>query len=140
MAALKNPRSRHVFSHQHGATMATYRVIDVETLQAKRQLRAEIALSRAAITDQLVELREQRRRLTSWRTYVVRFPVATLASAFAVGLLIAGARPGRRVPRMVASGMLRWGVSAVKAGLLTELLNIWTRSQNGPGAPTEGDS
>jgi hypothetical protein len=117
--------------------MANYRVIDVETQQAKRQLRAEIALSRASIARQVVELKEQRRRLTSWRTYVERFPTATLASAFAVGLLIAGSRPERKIPRMVASGMLNWGVNAVKAGLLTELLNIWNRSQAAPDDPTD---
>lgn len=119
--------------------MARYRVIDVETQQAKRQLRAEIALSRAAITDQLVELKEQRRRLTSWKTYVGRFPVATLASAFAVGLFIAAARPGRRVPKMVASSLLQWGVNSVKAGLLTELLNLWNRSQTGQGTSPDSE-
>ncbi|HEY2841288.1 MAG TPA: hypothetical protein VGJ26_19180 [Pirellulales bacterium] len=119
--------------------MANYRVIDVETQRAKRQLRAEIALSRAAISDELVALRDERRRLTSWRTYVVRFPTATLATAFAVGLMIAGARPGRKVPRMVASGLLRWGANAVKAGLLTELLNIWNHSQSGAGGSSENE-
>jgi len=120
--------------------MANYRVIHVETQQAKRQLRAEIALSRAAITDELAALQEQKRRLTSWKTYVGRFPVATLASAFAVGLMIAGARPGRRVPKLVANSLLQWGVNSVKAGLLTELLNLWTRTQAGPGNPTDSDS
>ncbi len=117
--------------------MANYRIVDADTQRTKRQLRAEIALSRASIADQLVELRDQRRRLTSWRTYVGRFPTATLAAAFAVGLLIAGARPGRKVPRLVASGMLRWGMNAVKAGLLSEVINLWNRSQATAGSDDE---
>jgi hypothetical protein len=119
--------------------VTNYRVIDVERERAKRQLRAEIALSRVAVIDQWTDLKEQRRRLTSWRTYVGRFPTATLAAAFAVGLLIAGARPGRKIPRMVASGMLRWGMNAVKAGLLTEVINLWQSSRANGGTDAGAD-
>jgi|GEM_PF-1885581 len=108
--------------------MANHRIVDADALRARRLLRTEIALSREAIGDQIVELREQRRRLTSWRTYVGRFPIASLAASFAVGLFVAGARPERKAPRLIASSMFRWGMAAVKAGLLKEVIDIWARS------------
>jgi hypothetical protein len=104
--------------------MSGYRITDREILLRKRKLRAEIARSRHATRTTLATLSGERRRLTSWRTYVRRFPVATLGASFGVGMWLAAARPGGKLPRSLASTAFRWGFAAVQSGVLSE----------GPGA------
>ena len=111
------------------------RIVDAETLLRKRQLRAEIARSREATRATLASLGQEKRRLTSWRTYVQRFPSAALAVSFAAGLALAAARPGRRLPKVVAASLMQWGVASARSGLWRELLSLWEAGrgpQDGP--------
>ncbi|MBI2825489.1 MAG: hypothetical protein HYX69_12455 [Planctomycetia bacterium] len=115
--------------------MARERIVDPEILVAKRQLRAEIARTRLRTTLSIARLRDERRRLSSWRTYVARFPQAALALSFAAGLLVALGRPARRLPRMLGTGLAQWGLSVAKAGLLGELAALWNAGRPLPPGP-----
>ncbi|HEY4310387.1 MAG TPA: hypothetical protein VGN12_13125 [Pirellulales bacterium] len=106
--------------------MVSRRVIDAEIASRKRQLRAEIAQSRAATRATISDLEQQRRRLTSWRTYVQQFPVAALGVSFGVGILLTAVRPGRRLPRTIATSLINWGLTSVRRGALNELLGVWS--------------
>jgi hypothetical protein len=121
--------------------MSGYRITDREVLLRKRQLRAEIARSRHATRATLAALSGERRRLTSWRTYVRRFPVATLGTAFGVGMWLAAARPGGKLRRNLASTAFRWGFSAVQSGVLNDLTSLWTAYQSrGAGPDADRDT
>ena len=110
--------------------MTKRKVVDAEILLSKRQLRAEIAGTRLRTSSTLVALVDQRRRFTSWRTYVRQFPLAALGVSFGVGLWIAAARPGRRLPRTLAAGLVQWGITAVRSGLLNEVRSVWEGSRS----------
>ncbi len=105
--------------------MPQHRLVDAEILLQKRQLRAEIARTRQTTRATLASLGHERRRLTSWRTYVRRFPTAALGVSFGVGLWLAAARPGRNISRSVASNLIQWGVASARARVLGDLLSVW---------------
>jgi len=109
--------------------MTAHRFVNAEIQSEKRQLRAEIARTRSQAAATLAALRDERRRLTSWRTYVERFPTAALGASFGVGLWLAGARPGRRLPGMFAASLLRWGVTVARSGILNDLKAVWDASR-----------
>jgi len=112
--------------------MSAQRVVDAEILLRKRQLRAEIARTRETTRATLSTLAEEKRRLTSWRTYVRRFPSAALAASFGAGLWLAAARPGRRLPRTLAAGLMQWGIGSARSRVWSDLRAIWEASQPRP--------
>jgi hypothetical protein len=111
--------------------MTIHRVANAEILVRKRQLRADIARTRHDTSVTIAALRDERRRLTSWRTYVRRYPWAALGASFGVGLWIAAARPGRRLPRSLAASMIQWSIGAARSGLLRELSGFWNAARAG---------
>lgn len=133
--AKREPRTRTSKRKDGPPHMTHDRVVDARVLVAKRQLRAEIARTRLRTTLSIARLRDERRRLSSWRTYVARFPQAALALSFGVGLLVALGRPARRVPRMLGASLVQWGLSATKTGLLRELTAIWNAGRPSPPGP-----
>jgi hypothetical protein len=62
--------------------MTRHRVANAAILLRKRELRAEIARTRHDATVALAALQDERRRLTSWKTYVRRYPWAMLGVSF----------------------------------------------------------
>jgi len=108
------------------------RIANAEILLRKRQLRADIARTRHDTTVALLALKDERRRLTSWKTYVRRYPWAALGVSFGVGLWIAAARPGRRVPRALAASLIQWSMGAARSGLLRELNAFWNAAWSRP--------
>ena len=111
-------------------------MIDAEVLFRKRRLRSEIARSRQNTQVVLAALGKERRRLTSWKTYVQRFPWAALGISFGTGLWLASARPGRRMPRALAAQLIQMGITSARRRVLSDLTSIWAGSQanrNGPG-------
>lgn len=117
--------------------MAVRRVVDADVLFRKRQLRAEIARTRTSTRATLAALKHEQRRLTSWKTYVRRFPIASLGTVFGVGLWLAAMRPGRQISRSVATNLIQWGVASARSRILGDLLDVWTNfrsSGDGPGS------
>ena len=90
-------------------SMASYSA--TELARQKRQLRAEIARSRRAIDRHAMALIRQTRATLSWRHWVRAFPIPSVASAFALGLLVS-AGLGRRAARNVTRGVLTLAFSA----------------------------
>ncbi|MHC4403869.1 MAG: hypothetical protein ACYTG0_29785 [Planctomycetota bacterium] len=65
--------------------------------RAKRQLRAEIARLRRRIDGRIRSVGREGRRLTSWQTYVRRYPAHAVAAAMGMGLAVSsGLRGGWR--------------------------------------------
>jgi hypothetical protein len=115
--------------------MAAHRVVDADILRRKRQLRAEIARTREATQATLGALADEKRRLTSWKTYVRRFPWVAMVVSFAAGLWVSGARRKTKLPRTLAAGLIQWGIASARSGVWTDLLAIWTASRPRPDDP-----
>jgi hypothetical protein len=115
------------------------RVIDLEQDRAKRDLRLRIGRLRRRIDGRLYASRREASRLTSWRTYVARFPGGALAAAFGVGLALAAGMSGPRLLRLAGLRLVRQGARDVGAGLWRELASIWAGSaRDNQTAGTEG--
>jgi hypothetical protein len=106
------------------------RIVDVELENRKRQLRAESARLRRRIDSDLAGVRGETSELVSWRTYVRRFPVASLAAAFGVGLILAAGFSPRRWSRWLGHKAVTAALAGIKAGVLAELL-AWNESRPG---------
>ncbi len=116
--------------------MSFHRIVENDVLLRKRQLRAEIARTRQQTMSTLADLGEERRRLASWQTYVRRFPVATLGTAFGVGLWLAAGRRGGGIPRSIAGSLMQWGVNTARGVVLQDLLNLWASARAGADNPS----
>ena len=105
---------------------------DVE--KRKQELRAEIARSRRKINHGLFALKEEKNQLTSWKTYVRRFPAGAAAGAFVVGLVLSRGIPIKLITTTFtnnfARGLSVWAVRMVKQRALQELMLFWQNSQN----------
>ena len=111
--------------------MAARRSIDVDLESKKRMLRAEAARLRRRIDRDLTGASLETRRLLSWQTYVKRYPLATLAGAFGVGLTASAVISRSNWKRWLAGKLFSAAVAGVKAGLVTEALAAWQHSRNG---------
>jgi hypothetical protein len=114
--------------------MAARRSIDVEQEEAKRQLRAEAARLRRRIDRHLSGVSTEASRLTSWQTYVKRYPLATLSAAFGVGLAVSAGISRSNWKRWLAGKLFSTAVAGVKAGVLSDILGAWQQSRNGHSA------
>jgi hypothetical protein len=101
-----------------------------------RQLRLRIGRLRRRVDRRLRAADDERRRLTSWRTYAVRYPGSAVAVAFGVGLALALGLSGRRWLRWIAMGTMQQGLRGVGKGVADELLKAWT-GFGWPGADKE---
>jgi hypothetical protein len=107
------------------------RLVEVEIEAAKRRLRAESARLRRAIDADLVKVRGEATELVSWRTYVVRFPLASLAAAFGLGLIVSAGMSPRRWSRWLGGKAVAAAWGGMRAGLVAELLALL--NENRPG-------
>lgn len=105
------------------------RVIDAEVLEAKRQLRVRTARLRRRIDRRLAILRHEPARLTSWQTYVRRFPLGALAAALGLGLMASAGRSPRRAPRWLGTTLLSLATSAVRKGVWRDVMKLWESVQ-----------
>jgi hypothetical protein len=119
--------------------MPVRRVVDADVLLRKRQLRAEIARTRTSTRATLAALKQEKSRLTSWKTYVRRFPIASLGTFFGIGLWLAAMRPGRQISRSVATNLIQWGVASARSRILGDLLDVWTNFISGNNGHSGGD-
>lgn len=114
--------------------MAARRSIDVEQEEAKRQLRAEAARLRRRIDRHLSGVSTEASRLTSWQTYVKRYPLATLSAAFGVGMAVSAGISRSNWKRWLAGKLFSTAVAGVKAGVLSDIIGAWQQSRNGHSA------
>lgn len=114
--------------------MAARRLIDAEHEQAKRRLRTEAARLRRRIDRDLAGASIETKRLLSWQTYVKRYPLATLAGAFGIGLTASAVISRSNWKRWLAGKLFSAAIAGVKAGILTEALAAWQHSRDGAAA------
>lgn len=119
--------------------MPVRRVVDADVLLRKRQLRAEIARTRTSTRATLAALKHEKSRLTSWKTYVRRFPIASLGTFFGIGMWLAAMRPGRQISRSVATNLIQWGVASARSRILGDLLDVWTNFISGNNGRSGSD-
>jgi hypothetical protein len=111
------------------ASPATPQAGDVEVAdrRAKRELRLQIARARRRIDRRVWAMEREGRRLTSWRTYVRRYPTQALAAALGLGLAAsAGLSPGW--PRWLGARLTRRALDRAIAKAWHELEAIWAES------------
>jgi hypothetical protein len=106
----------------------SHRIIDDELLRRKRELRLRIGRSRRKIDGRLRATEDSARRLLSWRTYVVRYPVWSLAAALGAGVAAsAGFRPSR-MSRWLGLSLVRHALGGFQQNVWAELRRTWTQS------------
>ncbi|MBN2217076.1 MAG: hypothetical protein JW719_06850 [Pirellulales bacterium] len=96
--------------------------------QTARQLRLRMGRLRRRIDSRLRAAEDERRRLTSWRTYVARYTGGSLALAFGVGLALAAGLSGPRLLRWIALRSIRQGARGVGHGLVEEFCTLWRQA------------
>jgi hypothetical protein len=120
------------------ASPAKPRTVDVDERRAKRELRLHIARLRRRIDRRIWGLERERRRLTSWRTYVQRYPAQALAAAVGLGLA-ASAGLSRGWPRLLGVQLTRRALDRAIAKAWHELEAIWAESKpHRPAADPSG--
>ncbi|HVC99220.1 MAG TPA: hypothetical protein VND64_36485 [Pirellulales bacterium] len=110
---------------------ARQRIVDVELEETKRRLRAESARLRRRIDAQAANVRGEARGLISWKNYVARFPLASLATAFGVGLIASAGMSPRRWSRWLGRRAVAAAMAGVRAGLVADLLALWNQNRAG---------
>lgn len=97
--------------------------------QRKQALRAEIARLRRRIDRQIYAVRDEKAQLTSWKTYVRRYPAWAAAGAFVVGLALSRGLPIRRFSQVFAGGLGTWAAKAARKRVIEEIVAVWNASQ-----------
>lgn len=113
---------------------------NLDNARTKRELRGRIARSRRRIDRQLHALGRDARRLTSWRTYVKRFPGPTIASAFAAGFLASSGRLRRVGGRWMVARIIEAAWNTVKSQLWDEASSVWAESRPGASSTAGRDT
>ena len=100
-----------------------------DTLRRKRELHLRIGRSRRRIDGRLRATKDRARELTSWRTYVVRYPGWALAAALGAGLAASSALQPRRVSHWLAGSLLHQALGGVQQQLWNELKGVWEKTK-----------
>jgi len=104
------------------------RVVDPQFERQKRDLRRRIARSRQRIERRLYRLRGEGRRLTSWRTWVGRYPASAMVGAMGLGLALSAGLGHRRLAGWIGRRLLRRAGRRLEKILWRELAALWERS------------
>jgi hypothetical protein len=110
---------------------ARQRIVDVELEATKRRLRAELARLRRRIDADVASARGEVAGLVSWRKYVTRFPLASLAAALGVGLIASAGMSPRRWSRWLGRRAVAAAMAGVQARLVAELRALWNQDREG---------
>ncbi len=104
---------------------------DPKSVQLRKQeLRLEIARLRRKIDRQIYAVRDEKDQLTSWKTYVRRYPTWAAAGAFVVGLALSRGLPVKQFSRVLTSGLGTWAAKAARKRVIEEAVAIWNASKN----------
>ena len=101
---------------------------DVDSLRTKRLLRARIARLRRRIDGRVHGLDRHRRRLTSWRTYVRRYPSYAVLAALGFGLTLSAGLGRGGWTRLVGLHLVRRMVHRTVDAVMEEIKGIWADS------------
>lgn len=94
----------------------------------KRALHLRIGRSRRRIDGRLRATKDHARQLTSWRTYVARYPGWALAVALGAGMAASNIlRPGR-IAGWLGRSMVRQAFGGFQQHLWSDLRRVWTDS------------
>jgi hypothetical protein len=98
-------------------------------LRRKRALHLRIGRSRRRIDARFRATKDEVRQLTSWQTYVVRYPGWALAAALGVGMTAANIlRPGR-IASWLGHSLVHQAFGGFHQQLWNELQRVWTDSR-----------
>jgi len=100
-----------------------------ELLRRKRELHVRIGRSRRRIDGRLRATKDRARQLTSWRTYVVRYPGWALVAAVGAGMAASSALQPRRASRWLAGTLMHRALGGVQQQLWNELKGVWEKSR-----------
>lgn len=99
----------------------------------KHQLRAEIARQRRGIDRDVRKLASEGKRLTSWKTYVARFPAQAVAAMFGVGLIAGAGWRSTSWRRQAGRWLFNAGLTGAKAITWSDLVTLWSSVRNSFG-------
>ena len=118
--------------------MSTWHTI-AEAQREKHQLQVEIARQRRGIDRDLKKLAGEGKRLTSWKTYVARFPAQMLAAMFGVGLIAGSGWRNTSWRKQAGQWLFNAGLAGAKAITWSDLLALWSAvsSSFGKQPPSE---
>lgn len=104
--------------------------MDIDNRRTRRALRLEIGRLRRRIDRRVRSLEREGLRLTSWRTYVERYPAYAVAAAFGIGLAASAASGGWA--RLLGLRLTHRALDKAACGVWEELKGMWAESQPGP--------
>ena len=99
-----------------------------ELLRRKRELHLRIGRLRRRIDGRLRATKDRARELTSWRTYVTRYPAWALMAAVGAGLAASSALQPRRASRWLAGTLMHQALGGIRQQLASELQQLWSDS------------
>ncbi len=105
------------------------RLVDPDVESKKRDLRLRIGRLRRRLDGRVYRTRRHLGRLTSWRTYVRRYPGYALLAALGLGMSVSSTLGGGRWARLLATRMIRRVGDGLGRGLWAELVHIWEESE-----------
>ena len=109
--------------------MAQSTVNAVSLRQRKQAVRTEIARLRRRIDRRVFAFRDETAQLTSWKTYVRRYPAGAVVAAAGLGMALSRGLPVGRLSRLFARSLGAWAARTVGSGIWAELLAVWHDSQ-----------
>ncbi len=114
--------------------MSSWRTI-AEAEREKHQLRADIARQRRGIDRDVRKLASEGKRLTSWKTYVARFPAQAVLAMFGIGLIAGAGWRSTSWRRQAGRWLFNAGMTSAKAITWSDLVALWTSVRNSFGNP-----
>ena len=95
---------------------------------ATRQLRLRIARQRRRIDARLRAVKDESRRLVSWRTYVRAYPGSAILAALGAGLSFSAGLSFGRIAHWLGLRMVRSALDRVAGSVWDELRRVWAES------------
>ena len=103
---------------------------DLETIRQRKQaLRTEIARGRRRIDRRVFAARKETSQLTSWKTYVRRYPAGAVVVALGLGVALSRGLPVGQLSRQLGRGLSVWAARTVGSRVWSELLAVWHDSR-----------
>lgn len=113
------------------------RISNDELLRRKRELHLRIGRSRRRIDNRIRATRRRAEQLTSWRTYVVRYPAWSLAAALGVGLTVSAGLKPSRITRWLGLSLVRHAMGGFQQRVWVELRRFWDETSETQGPKRE---
>ncbi|MBL9122253.1 MAG: hypothetical protein JNG90_01385 [Planctomycetaceae bacterium] len=97
-----------------------------EAQREKFELRAEIARQRRTVDRDLQRLSSAGSQLTSWKTYVARFPAQAVGMMFGVGLILGAGWRSTSWRKQLGRWIFSAGLAGAKSISWSDLLTLWS--------------